>query len=196
MCLSPAISTKKEANFSSTPLSSPQPRFQRSPIPVATNRLRRSPHHQFRHKPLIVSSISSLHNTKSILGNNHIEDVRWLCSLSESELDFLMGLKTLIHQRAKKIGHEALVKKFDLRTLRALGFVLMENLKGQLKDLSATSGFECNLLNHNLNGSFSSMTIEDLIPYICSDRRKRIADMFFQDTPPNQKQKTGDGGCV
>ncbi|KAL2460015.1 Spc97/Spc98 family of spindle pole body (SBP) component [Abeliophyllum distichum] len=133
---------------------------------------------------------------QSILGNNHIEDVRWLCSLSESELDFLMGLKTLIHQRAKKIGHEALVKKFDLRTLRALGFVLMENLKGQLKDLSATSGFECNLLNHNLNGSFSSMTIEDLIPYICSDRRKRIADMFFQDTPPNQKQKIGDGGCV
>ncbi|KAL2455475.1 uncharacterized protein Fot_57494 [Forsythia ovata] len=133
---------------------------------------------------------------QSILGNNHIEDVRWLCSLSEAELDFLMGLKTLIHQRAKKIGHESLVKKFDLRTLRALGFVLMENLKGQLKDLLATSGFECNLLNHNLNGSFSSMTIEDLIPYICSDRRKRIADMYFQDTPPNQKQKTGDGECV
>ncbi|CAA3022479.1 uncharacterized protein LOC111400869 isoform X1 [Olea europaea subsp. europaea] len=129
---------------------------------------------------------------QSILGNNHIEDVRWLCSLPESELDFLMGLKTLIHQRAKKIGHEALVKKFDLQTLRALSFVLMENLKGELKELSATSGIECNLLSHNLDGSFSSMKIEELIPFICSDRRKRISDMFSQDMPPCQKQKTGD----
>ncbi|CAI9774512.1 unnamed protein product [Fraxinus pennsylvanica] len=130
-------------------------------------------------------------DVQSILGNNHIEDVRWLCSLSESELDFLTGLKTLIHQRAKKIGHEALVKKFDLRTLRALSFALMENLKGELKDLSATSGFKCNLLSYNLNG-ISSLTIEELIPFICSDKRKRISDMFSQDMPPSQKQKTGD----
>ncbi|XP_022884080.1 uncharacterized protein LOC111400869 isoform X1 [Olea europaea var. sylvestris] len=125
----------------------------------------------------LLLSVINLMDEQSILGNNYIEDVRWLCSLSASELDFMMGLKTLIHQRAKKIGHETLVKKFDLRTLRALSFVLMTNLKGQLKNLSATSSFECNLLNHNLSDSFSSMKIEDLIPYICSDRRKRIADM-------------------
>lgn len=31
-----------------------------------------------------------------------------------------MGLKSMVHMRAKKIGHEALAKKFDLRMLREL----------------------------------------------------------------------------
>ncbi|KAH9792562.1 spc97/spc98 family of spindle pole body (sbp) component [Citrus sinensis] len=54
-----------------------------------------------------------------ILSKNRVEDVSWLCSLSESE-DMLISLKLLILQRAKVIGHEELANKFDLKTLRAL----------------------------------------------------------------------------
>ncbi|GFQ01217.1 hypothetical protein PHJA_002265600 [Phtheirospermum japonicum] len=114
---------------------------------------------------------------KTVLGNNNIDDVRWLCSLSEAELDLLIGLKTMVRMRAKKIGHEFLAKKFDLQMLRELSLVFMEHLKGQLKDVPAASGFDSNLLKRNVSDSFSSMTIEDLNPFICSDKRKRMADM-------------------
>ncbi|XVF27203.1 hypothetical protein REPUB_Repub14bG0086900 [Reevesia pubescens] len=73
-------------------------------------------------------------------GNNSIEDVSWLCSLSESELDLLICLKKLAIKRASVIGHVQLAKKFDLKMLRALGFVLMEHLKEKVKDLSLTPG--------------------------------------------------------
>nr|XP_018624762.1 uncharacterized protein LOC104091548 isoform X1 [Nicotiana tomentosiformis] len=140
---------------------------------------------------------------RAILGNNRIEDVRWLCSLTESEIDLLIGLKVLIHQRAKKIGHESLANKFDLKTLRAFieglseraslpqgrGFILMENLKGKLKDLSCIPGTDessanlgaCNLLNYDLDKTFANMEVEQLSSYICSDKRKRIMEMFFED---------------
>ncbi|KAK6144073.1 hypothetical protein DH2020_020893 [Rehmannia glutinosa] len=119
-------------------------------------------------------------DAKTVLGNNDIDDVRWLCSLTDSELDLLMGLKNMVNMRAKKIGHEALAKKFDLRMLRALSLLFMEHLKGQLKDVPAASGFDCNLLKQNVGGSFDSMTIEDLYHYVCSDQRKRIADMMSE----------------
>ncbi|KAG8371008.1 hypothetical protein BUALT_Bualt13G0042400 [Buddleja alternifolia] len=129
---------------------------------------------------------------KSVLGNNDIDDVRWLCSLTESELDLLIGLKSMVIMRAKKIGHEALAKKFDLRKLRALSFNFMEDLKRRLKDVPAASDFDCNLSKQNGCGSFGSMTVEELYPYICSDQRKRVADMFFEDMAPFQKQKTSN----
>ncbi|XP_073024857.1 uncharacterized protein [Primulina eburnea] len=114
---------------------------------------------------------------QSVLGNNDVDDVRWLCSLTESELDLLTGLKNLVYLRAKKIGHEDIAKKFDLRMLRTLSFNFMENLEGRLKDLLGTTGFGSNILSQNLSGDFGNMTIEDLHPFICSDKRKRIADM-------------------
>ncbi|XP_055801014.1 uncharacterized protein LOC129870306 [Solanum dulcamara] len=133
----------------------------------------------------------------AILGNNRIEDVRWLCSLTESELDLLIGLKVLIQQRAKKIGHKSLANKFDLKTLRALSFILMENLNGKLKDLSGTPGTAessstldaCNLLNYGLDKTFANMGVEQLSSYICNDKRKRIMEMFFEDMSPNRKQR-------
>ncbi|CAN4089627.1 unnamed protein product [Withania somnifera] len=134
----------------------------------------------------------------AILGNNRIEDVRWLCSLTESELDLLIGLKVLIQQRTKKIGHESLASKFDLKTLRALSFMLMENLKGKLKDVSSTRGTAesssaldaCNLLNYDLDKTFANMGVEQLSSYICNDKRKRIMDMFSEDMSPNRKQRS------
>ncbi|XP_050231193.1 uncharacterized protein LOC126680182 [Mercurialis annua] len=75
-----------------------------------------------------------------ILGNNSIEDVSWLCLLSESELDMLISLKMLVIQRAKVIGHGELASKFDLKMLRALALVLMEYLKGNMKNLTHIPG--------------------------------------------------------
>ncbi|KAJ7980221.1 Spc97/Spc98 family of spindle pole body (SBP) component [Quillaja saponaria] len=72
------------------------------------------------------------------LGETTLEDVKWLCSLSESELDFLISLKMLVIQRSKMIGHTELANKFNLKTLRAMGLVLIEYLKLQVKDLSPT----------------------------------------------------------
>ncbi|KAL3850154.1 hypothetical protein ACJIZ3_012036 [Penstemon smallii] len=128
---------------------------------------------------------------RSILGNNDIDDVRWLCSLTESELDLLMGLKNLVRLRAKKVGHEDLSKIFDLKMLRELSVIFMKDLKERLKDIPVTSGFDCNLLHEKPGSSFCNMTVEDLYPYICADQRKRVADMFLQDMPPTQKHKTG-----
>ncbi|KAB2060890.1 hypothetical protein ERO13_A10G046700v2, partial [Gossypium hirsutum] len=73
---------------------------------------------------------------EEILGNNSIEDISWLCSLSESELDFLISLKKLAVKRAIAIGHVQLPNKFDLMVLQAPGFILMECLKEKVKDLS------------------------------------------------------------
>ncbi|GAV87734.1 hypothetical protein CFOL_v3_31160 [Cephalotus follicularis] len=116
-----------------------------------------------------------------ILGSNTgIEDMSWLCSLSESELGMLISLKVLVLQRAKIVGHDELAKKFDLKMLRALGFVLMQYVKGQVKDLSlspslaesATLIDNCNLLKSELE---NIMSIEELKACISTDSRKRSA---------------------
>ncbi|XP_057488559.1 uncharacterized protein LOC130774499 isoform X2 [Actinidia eriantha] len=124
---------------------------------------------------------------EDLFRDNRIEDVRWLCSLSESELDMLISLKMLIRQRAKVVGHEALAKKFDLKMLRALGFILMEHLKGELKDVSVipdlaeSSRFldSCNLLKSDLNDDFGTLSVEELWAYVGTDHRKRIAELLL-----------------
>ncbi|KAK4588922.1 hypothetical protein RGQ29_019787 [Quercus rubra] len=106
---------------------------------------------------------------EEILGRNRPEDVTWLCSLSASELDMLISLKMLILQRAKVIGHESLAKKFDLKMLRAMGFILMEYLKGKVKDLSLVSGENaefmdcCNLLKFSVEEIMSNEEIKACI---------------------------------
>lgn len=115
---------------------------------------------------------------ESIFGNNSIKDVSWLCSLSESELDMLISLKALVIKRACVIGHEELAEKFDVKMLRALGFVLMDYLKENLKDLQLVPGSaesaafmdSCNLLKPKLD---DIMDIEELKTYIGLDSRKR-----------------------
>lgn len=54
----------------------------------------------------------------------------------------------------------------------------MENLKGKLKDLAESSSTldACNLLNHDLDKTFTNMGIEQLSSYICNDKRKRIIE--------------------
>lgn len=65
------------------------------------------------------------------------------------------------------------------------GFILMENLKGKLKDLSGTPGTAessstldaCNLSNCDLDKTFANMGVEELSSYFCNDKRKRVMDM-------------------
>ncbi|KGN53863.2 hypothetical protein Csa_019174 [Cucumis sativus] len=117
----------------------------------------------------------SMEEANEILKNKRIEGISWLCSLSESELDLLISIKMLVLQRAKAVGHENLAEKFDLKMQRAIGFVLMEHLKGELRtsdvsDLSQSALNACNLLDSNLE---KILSIDEIMASICSDRRKK-----------------------
>ncbi|KAG2685137.1 hypothetical protein I3760_10G110500 [Carya illinoinensis] len=130
------------------------------------------------------SSDTCMDGVEDILGANRIEDVTWLCSLSESELDMLISLKIMLIQRAKVIGHESLAENFDLKMLRALGmsfsigFILMEYLKGKGKDLSLgpedSAAFmdHCKLLKCNVE---EIVSLEELKALIGPDSKKRLA---------------------
>ncbi|XP_037467747.1 uncharacterized protein LOC119339946 [Triticum dicoccoides] len=62
------------------------------------------------------------------------EESRWLAALSEPELDLLISLKMLAVKRAETAGRPHLADAFDLRTLRALGVVLLEDFKQRLRE--------------------------------------------------------------
>ncbi|PON39547.1 Gamma-tubulin complex component protein [Parasponia andersonii] len=108
---------------------------------------------------------------EEVLVNNSLDDVTWLCSLSESELDLLISLKMLVLQRAKTIGCEQLAQKFDLKMLRALGLILMEYLKVKVKDKSLVAGLAesaafmdcCNLLECDIENFLDSEEIRECI---------------------------------
>lgn len=137
-------------------------------------------------------------NTDNVLGSNHIDDVRWLCSLSESELDLLVNLKMLVIRRAKKLGHANLANNFNLKVLRNLSFTMMEHLKDELQDpslgpFSAQSSkllADCNLSQVHVKENFSSMTVEELHPFICPDKEKRKADICNGNDYHKKQQKT------
>ncbi|KAH7842468.1 hypothetical protein Vadar_005635 [Vaccinium darrowii] len=82
--------------------------------------------------------------------------------------------------------------------LRALGFILMEHLKGQLKDVSVIPGLAesssflggCNFLNSKVSDSFSTMDIEELRAYVGTNQRKRLAEILGEDGAPDQKKKS------
>ncbi|KAI0511142.1 hypothetical protein KFK09_011766 [Dendrobium nobile] len=133
------------------------------------------------------------------------EEIEWLASLSEYELDFLISLKDLATTRAKNIGHTGLTQKFDLKVLRALAFVLLEYFKDRLRNtpnvpadklLEALSG--CRLLdidgdeNADIMTSASKSSSKDVS--FASSRRKRMWDGLEELTfSHKKKQKTTDG---
>ncbi|GLU14090.1 hypothetical protein SLE2022_306790 [Rubroshorea leprosula] len=109
---------------------------------------------------------------ESIFGNNSIEDVSWLCSLSESALDMFLSLKMLVIQRVRVIVHDELAENFDLKMLRALGFILMDISQERVKDFSLKPGLAesgsfmdgCNLLKCKLD---NIMSIEEIKTFVC-----------------------------
>ncbi|XP_057971580.1 uncharacterized protein LOC131160194 [Malania oleifera] len=116
---------------------------------------------------------------EEILGNNDLEDVSWLCSLSEAELDILISLKKLVLQRAKIIGGDVLANKFDLKVLRALGFIVMEYLRGQIKDMADCPDLVkfhtlldvSNLLNCDAKGCMSFAELKECVSTKSRTRR-------------------------
>ncbi|KAJ4702598.1 Gamma-tubulin complex component protein [Melia azedarach] len=135
-----------------------------------------------------------LKEIREILSENRVQDVSWLCSLSESELDMLISLKLLVLQRAKIIGHEELAKKFDLKTLRALGLILLEFIKGKVKDLSLfpVSAVPlafldgCNLVKSNCE---DIMSIEELRTCLDISSTRRPPKRHREETSPDQKKQ-------
>ncbi|CAL0309878.1 unnamed protein product [Lupinus luteus] len=111
---------------------------------------------------------------KNMFSEITVEDVAWLCTLSESEIDMLISLKLLIIRRAKTMGYGELANKFDLKTIRAIALVLMEQLKAEMKDSSVipdvvkSSAFldACNLLKCNTE---VTQTVEELSKTVGAD---------------------------
>ncbi|KAK6945131.1 hypothetical protein RJ641_026233 [Dillenia turbinata] len=117
---------------------------------------------------------------EKILGDNSLKDVTWLCSLSESELDFILSLKEMAIQRAKVIGQHNLANKFDLKLLRVLGFILMERVKERIKDLDIVPSLDesnflekLNLLNCKLEDYIGTMSSAELKASIGHHMKKR-----------------------
>ncbi|CAH9094356.1 unnamed protein product [Cuscuta epithymum] len=126
---------------------------------------------------------------------NGVDDIKWLCSLNETELDFLMSLKVMLLRRAKQMGSKALAKKFDLKFLRALGFIFINKLKGHLQSSigssSSSSLDNCKLLKFDIDTCFKNLSIQELDTYICTEKRKRsVLSMLLEDMPPGQKQRS------
>lgn len=123
-----------------------------------------------------------------ILGRNRVEDASWLCYLSESELDVLIDLKMMVIHRAKLIDCDSLVEKFDLKILRALGFILMEHYKENIKNMSDTpvladicaSLDRCNLLKQDDKDGSGSMSIEELKTFF-RNKKRRAAELYNEE---------------
>ncbi|CAA7036191.1 unnamed protein product [Microthlaspi erraticum] len=122
-----------------------------------------------------------MEQVSEILRNNRMEDINWLLSLSESELDFLTSLKKLAIQRANISGHEELAEIFDLKMLRALGLVLMEYVRERVQDdttIVASSLVNhqhmildnCNILKPHVD---DSIDIEKILTEMCSNKSRR-----------------------
>ncbi|KAI5381477.1 hypothetical protein KIW84_063989 [Lathyrus oleraceus] len=125
-----------------------------------------------------------------INNETRVQDVDWICSLSESEIDFMISLKLLITKRAERIGCKNLADRFDLKTIRAIAFVLMENLKTEVKETSlvpdtvkSTAFLDaCNILKCS---NVVSATIEELSKTVGAD----IQPILTSSTPTSKRKK-------
>ncbi|GJS53762.1 hypothetical protein Tco_0627124 [Tanacetum coccineum] len=127
-----------------------------------------------------------------MIGKNRIQDIRWLCSLSESELDLLISLKKMAIQRSSFIEHHFLSHKFDLKLLRGLSFVLIQVLKDRLGDNSqvAESCLEkSNLVKQEISEEFREMGVEELMACIGTDRKKVISEFLGDDDLVVEKKR-------
>ncbi|KAL3739279.1 hypothetical protein ACJRO7_020652 [Eucalyptus globulus] len=106
----------------------------------------------------------------------------------------LMSLKTLALQRARGIGREHLAEKFDLKMLRSMGMILMEHLKGKVKDLEGIPGFAgsashldaSNLLKSSLE---NFMTLEDIKACLNTHLKRGPLKRQREEVMPKQKRQ-------
>ncbi|XP_062081049.1 uncharacterized protein LOC133785835 isoform X2 [Humulus lupulus] len=131
---------------------------------------------------------------KNIFRDNSVEDVSWLCSLSESELDMIISLKMLVLQRAKVFGQDQIAQKFDLKMLRALGLIMMEYVKEKVKERPPVAGLgesiafldSCNLLKCDVENILES---EEILYCIAAKSRKRHANRQNEAAENQRKRK-------
>ncbi|CAK8564308.1 unnamed protein product [Lathyrus sativus] len=121
-----------------------------------------------------------------INNETRLQDIDWICSLSESQIDFMVSLKLLITKRAERIGCKNLADRFDLKTIRAIAFVLMENLKTEVKETSFVKSVAfldaCNILKCS---NEVSATIEELSKVVGAD----IQPILVTSSMPTSKRK-------
>lgn len=125
---------------------------------------------------------------EDILGRNRVEDASWLCYLSESELDLLIDLKMMVIHRANLIDCHSLVEKFDLKILRALGFILMEHYKENIKNMSDTpvladicaSLDRCNLLKEDDKDGSGFTSVGELKEFF-RKKKRRAAELYNEE---------------
>ncbi|KAK8965097.1 hypothetical protein KSP40_PGU007268 [Platanthera guangdongensis] len=147
----------------------------------------------------------SLSNTEAINEdksdkNTPDKNIKWLASLNEHELDFLISLGELAALRAKNIGHKDLIKKFDIKVFRALAFVLLEYLKDRIRNtlddrshnlLGSVSG--CGLLDLNCDGNLEAVAHASMSPTrdvsFISSKRKRMWDGLQEPTTSSKKKR-------
>ncbi|KAL0732155.1 hypothetical protein Bca4012_028249 [Brassica carinata] len=114
-----------------------------------------------------------------VLQNNRTQDISWLCSLSEPQLDLLISLKKLAIHRAEISDHDELADHFDLKLLRALGFVLMEYVRKTDTSLVPGAGHQlegldhCNLLTTTHVDDDTAIDIEEIVTGICNMKKKK-----------------------
>ncbi|KAJ6846240.1 uncharacterized protein M6B38_279355 [Iris pallida] len=150
----------------------------------------------------VISDMASSKSEKSDMeeksgDNRQREDMEWLSTLSEPELDFLISLKELATRRAKNVGYKDHENKFDVRMLRGLGFILLEYVKEQIKSsteipdsdemlrLLNESGLSA--MNSGENSNMSSGGGTHDLDFV-TPRRKRMWDGLCEGTTNCRKK--------
>ncbi|KAI5419722.1 hypothetical protein KIW84_043766 [Lathyrus oleraceus] len=99
-----------------------------------------------------------------INNETRVQDVDWICSLSESEIDFMISLKLLITKRAERIGCKNLADRFDLKTIRAIEVKETSLVPDSVKSTAFLDA--CNILKCS---NVVSATIEELSKTVGAD---------------------------
>ncbi|KAF8023105.1 hypothetical protein BT93_F0565 [Corymbia citriodora subsp. variegata] len=104
-----------------------------------------------------------------------------------------MSLKTLALQRARGIGREHLAEKFDLKMLRAMGMILMEHLKGKVKDLEGIPGLAGSASHLDASSILKSslenvMTLEATKACLDTHLKKGPLKRQYEEVTPKQKK--------
>ncbi|KAI5381475.1 hypothetical protein KIW84_063988 [Lathyrus oleraceus] len=108
-----------------------------------------------------------------INNETRVQDVDWICSLSESEIDFMISLKLLITKRAERIGCKNLADRFDLKTIRAIEVKETSLVPDTVKSTAFLDA--CNILKCS---NVVSATIEELSKTVGADIQPILTSKF------------------
>ncbi|KAF3776010.1 hypothetical protein EJ110_NYTH49297, partial [Nymphaea thermarum] len=135
----------------------------------------------------------------SALGHCRPEDVAWLSSRSDSDLDMLIRIKETVIERAKFVGCEEWGVKFSLKMLRAIDLVLRECLKEGLINASVMSKLAASAIcpdELDVSGAECHEDVNSLIEKEVNDweysslrQEKKLESSSKGDSPARKKPK-------